>query len=99
MTNEQILQKVIEKAKENGFNTFKYYVDGCFHNWFSNGEGRYNQELTIIFSHDFAKCFWGEEETYNGTSGQCDNYLPAWKFYLQQMVLEEEPIKYLEKFL
>ena len=25
--------------------------------------------------------------------------LPAWKFHLQQMVLEENPIKYLERFL
>lgn len=25
--------------------------------------------------------------------------IPLWKFHLQQMVLEEDPIKYLEKFL
>lgn len=39
--------------------------------------------IPIIFSHDFAKHFFGEK----------------WKDNLQKMVLEEEPIKYIAKFI
>ena len=49
----------------------------------------------LIFNHDFAKAFWGETSTVCG----CDVGEPAWEFYLQQMVLEEDPVNYLEKFL
>ena len=66
---------------------------------------------TIIFNHDFAKAFWGEKEHYFGEEGvsECKcGYQPyesagagdmCWKVYLQQMVIEEEPLKYLEQFI
>jgi len=62
---------------------------------------------SLIFSHSFAKAFWGEENhSYDneGTCNTCQCYtlsdtLYCWQYYLQQMVLEEEPLKYLEKFL
>jgi hypothetical protein len=41
---------------------------------------------TLVFSHDFAKAFWKDAEW-------------EWKHYLQEMVLEENPIKYLEQFI
>ena len=64
----------------------------------------------IIFSHNFAKAFWGEDwfdsgdrcSVCNGTNFKCgddSDHLRAWEFHLQQMVLEKEPLKYLEKFL
>lgn len=68
----------------------------------------------LIFSHDFAKAFWGEEsyqfkeiiphdaEYFNEKEelvGQAMQALLSWEYHLQQMVLEEDPIKYLEKFL
>ncbi len=72
MNDEKILKKAIENAKNNGFKILnKHLAD---YNMFS-----------IIFSHDFAKAFWGEEGD--------------WKYNLQQMVIRKEPIKYLEKFL
>jgi len=39
--------------------------------------------IPIIFSHDFAKSFFGAE----------------WQEHLQKMVLEEEPIRYIENLL
>ena len=65
----------------------------------------------MIFSHSFAKAFWGEAyhqvepkdlystpwDLYDGL--QLYQYPKAWQYHLQQMVLEENPIKYLEKFL
>ena len=62
----------------------------------------------MIFSHEFAKAFWGEEkETYYEEWKDSTGYLEGnggyyqsnWQHHLQQMVLCKEPLKYLEKFL
>ena len=58
----------------------------------------------IIFSHSFAKAFWGEEKTGVGFTTKGGYTTPnewqlKWQFHLQAMVLKEEPIKYLEQFL
>ena len=95
MTNEQILRKAIEKAIKNGFIEDMNEVE------------RVSKELKdypiitkaavylTIFNHDFAKAFWGEEEIM-----QDERFtMPKWKVELQTMVLEKEPLKYIEKFL
>jgi len=97
MKNEIILKKVIEKAVKNGWTMWNMVgvkstiVNEKRCSWsgakefgigfFGGGVFTLND---IIFSHKFAKAFWGEEE---------------WGYQLQQMVLEKEPLKYLEKFL
>ena len=64
--------------------------------------------FSIIFSHSFAKSFFGEREYPSWLSDSIDpkaecsiEELPnkGWQYHLQQMVLEEEPLKYLERFL
>jgi len=90
MTNEQILKKAIEKALNNGW---------CKENISFNPR---NGAYAMIFSHDFAKAFWGEKEintTYQYVGNWQDVFLPAWQYHLQLMVLEKDPIKYLEKFI
>ena len=100
MTNEDILQKAIEKAEKNGFKTFRWYVDErYFDSWLNDGEGRYKQEYTIIFSHDFAKAFWGEDLTWIDSPDEERRFISGWAYHLQNMVLEEEPLLYLKKFL
>jgi len=110
MTNEQVLKKAIEKAVKNGFKYAPYTTTDGIHPVFIE-----IPEISIyrhlIFSHDFAKAFWGEKEHYFGKEGvsECKcGYQPyesalagdmCWEVYLQQMVLEEEPLKYLEKFI
>jgi len=111
MTNEQILQKAIEKAVENGYEFGKVLlkdpeVVGTFMEW--------REYYRIIFHLDFAKAFWGEEEITIarddalvvggnvdelGKNTTVEIQLLAWQHYLQQLVLEEEPLKYLAKFL
>jgi len=80
---------------------------------------------SVIFNHEIAKMFWGEEDVdeqgrnldkawnqYWEDSGmyidkrdfECEfGYdIPtqiSWKYHLQKMVLEKEPLKYMEKFL
>lgn len=55
----------------------------------------------IIFDKDFAKAFWGRNDArevgYNKHGDK--TFMLDWAYHLQQMVLEEEPLKYLEKFL
>ena len=64
-----------------------------------------DEEPLVIFTHKFAKKFWGNKDSYRNViaSGRKLNNTQAtqtaWKFHLQQMGLEENPIKYLEKFL
>jgi hypothetical protein len=48
----------------------------------------------FLFHHDFAKAFWGEKD-YHLPFGK----IKAWQDNLQQMVLEENPIDYLRKFI
>lgn len=59
----------------------------------------------IIFSHDFAKSFWKDDKKlrltiiHDGDEYYTQHGESAWQYHLQQMVLESEPLKYLEKFL
>ena len=89
MTNEQILKKAIEKAERNGWDNSHMIKQRI--SYFQMGvDGMYNH---VIFSHSFAKAFWGE----GGSTRQ--GYTKGWKDHLKLMVLESEPLKYLEKFL
>lgn len=86
MTNEQILKKAIEKAEKNGWKFGKIRHE-CSHGHYS--------PMDVIFQHNFAKAFWGTAKT--GWSANSNE--EEWQYHLQQMVLEENPIRYLEKFL
>lgn len=88
MTNEEILRKAIGKAEKKGYEvppeiSCEYKVDGASVEWVKSD---------IIFSHSFAKAFWNKQGVHTAS-------FPSWKFHLQQMVLEEEPLRYLEGFL
>lgn len=106
MTDKEILQKVIEKAEKNGYaRPIYFYSDECAtiedDGTIDNGEW-YENHITysiqqIIFSHDFAKAFWGEELIWITPDEEYTD--EAWKVHLQQMVLEKEPLKYLEQFI
>lgn len=105
MKNETILNKAIAKTEKNGFE-YRKFLNHHDH------PDRYNDHY-IIFDLDFAKAFWGEEEIcpaclkpYRLKYSECfclwsskpDTPI-AWQYRLQQMILEEEPLKYLEQFL
>lgn len=98
MTNEEILEKAVNKAVENGWKSLPWDKD--YASYVTDG---------FIFKHDFAKAFWGKEKLCSHCGkvyvnhGDCGVSFTegkeAFKYHLQQMVLEEEPIKYLEQFL
>jgi hypothetical protein len=67
-----------------------------------------------IFTHPFAKAFWGEKLLEDELFLDNDHWYPfgddlhgveqgfsgyVWQYHLQQMVLCENPLTYLERFL
>ena len=104
MTNKEILIKIIKKAELNNYKTPEFIEEFLIGDW--------RTIIYIIFDHDFAKAFWGERYIYNFPRGKkidsqeeipCEHFelgsIVSWQYNLQQMVLEPEPLKYLEKFL
>jgi len=113
MTDKEVLRKAIGIAMDNDEN---YYCDRL--NAISPKPDEFDYR-GIIFSHDFAKAFWGEEP-FNGfktffSDGYTYTMKPlyqmcndpeaakradaVWKAHLQQMVLCENTIDYLRKFI
>ena len=95
MTNEQILKKAIEKAVKNGFNMDKWWGS----KYHRKDKAEYLlmvfQEKQLIFSHDFAKAFFGKTTEWVAETGKVER----WQIHLQQMVIADDPIKYLERFI
>lgn len=50
----------------------------------------------VLYDHDFAKALWGDEYI-NYIVGESHLYLVAWQYHLQQMVLADNPVEYLEE--
>lgn len=93
MTDQEILTKAIEKAIAGGWDTtfmgtvgpLKYTVEGL--EWGSSVIASCEEQL--IFDHEFAKALWPGQINGPGFLG------PLWYFHLQQMVVADDPIKYL----
>ena len=107
MTNENILKLAIEKAEKNGWEHKSITGDMKFSDlngyWIS-----VDRYYSFIFSHDFAQAFWGEEKAIIIGEESKDSgkkritipiTIPAWQYHLRNMVIEEEPLKYIEQFL
>ena len=103
MTQEQILKKAIEKAIKNGLKQepteHVYLISRVF------GVKTINKEWLrgFILSHQFAKAFFGRKENpivdYD-LSGEPIQYMGwEWQYHLQQMVLSNDPINYLRRFI
>lgn len=115
MTDKEILQKAIVIAEKNGFelNDNHHLVIDNFteeivvqniiwsHNFAKALWGI--EEIPIVLCNDI-----GYKNKMGRGMWNCENcgdfrdyliFLPAWQYHLQQMVISENPIKYLEKFL
>lgn len=121
LSDEQILKKAIEKAVKNGWGwswfdgTEKLIKENfgggayCYSIKNRSGNNHPVNVYELIFSHEFAKAFFGEKplkvygglwNTYNEKPTTIELHeVPVYKHRLQQMVLEENPIKYLESYL
>ncbi len=90
MTDKEILIEVLKQTKNNGYQDNDDYYDVLI------SQDEFYSEDRFIFTHDFAKAFWGEDcyRVFGYSTGT-----PKWQYNLKKMVLCEEPLKYLEKFL
>jgi len=98
MNDKEILEKALFQAHQNGmrpqevekefFINWKPLYDTEpveYFPWLSEGAVSNLVAVSkVIFSHEFAKAFWKEED---------------WKVHLQQMVLEKDPVSYVGKFI
>lgn len=119
MKPEEILRLAIEKAEKNGF-SLKSLRKRVSDERDDNYRYLKNDDVMIsnldiyeiiIFSHEFAKAFFGEEikdsvreNDIHWTNSDAENINTLfigynWQHHLQQMVLEEKSIQYLEQFL
>jgi len=56
----------------------------------------------IVFDHDFAKAYWGENCWLcdKGIQGHLEHdKTTSWQYHLQQTALADNPVKYLGQFL
>lgn len=108
MTHREILEKSIRKAIDNGFRyrgykQFKVYVPDL--NWIEFNDLPLATHVSLepyslIFNHDFAKALWGEHTETMIVQNNTLNVkqvidMDGWRYHLQQMVIAEDPIKYL----
>lgn len=101
MTNKEILKRAIQKAIEGGYPVTN--VDGLM-----VVDGGIDKFLfSLIQMRRFAKVLWGNHEVkrpiyvdipIGDTSiAPTVKTQPNWQYHLQQMVIAEDPIKYLGK--
>ena len=92
MTQEAKLQKIIEKALENGWKDIvsRLVVEDILQEVHECGCSE------ILFSHSFAKAIWGEERVTGLTGDEYYEY-PNWQHHIQQAVISDDPIDYYYK--
>jgi len=97
---EHIMMKI--GAEPISDNSFIYRYKGRLIDTINvNGDGL----MLFLLSHDCAKALFGEEEVDTELEQAGDGYgkvsiwLPAWQYHLQQMILEEDRLEYIKKFL
>lgn len=115
MTNQQILEKAIQKAIDGGWQGFwgknkklesvtstQDAISGMptvtisiEHNGRIFGYGGI-PVFNVIFNHQFAKALWGEDWLSHNGDEWCCNAGEAWQYHLQMMVIDPNPIAYLE---
>ena len=96
MNKGQIFKKAIEKAVKNGYCTGFLSPEFGLRCEANSPESEETCVYTNIFSNDFAKAFWGGG-IKNNVHGCSVQY--SWSYHLQEMVVYEEPLEYIEKFL
>ncbi len=103
MTNQQILTQAIQKAIDGGWkNAWPFVcepypgVGDAKARWFF---GDSTPAEALLFNHAFAKALWGEDLVHgfkgNNLGQMYQFHRPSWQYHLQQMVVADDPIKYL----
>lgn len=98
--NQEILEKAIRKATNRGWSGNLDYSKVHDTTWIVYGnshtllDGSVPTEVLYHPSHSFAKAFFGDEPYYRFDGDSLDTPR-QWQYHLQQMVVSDDPIKYL----
>ena len=98
MRNSEILEKALEKARKKGYNKDVFNGPCAHEGFYLDGTNYY----AIIFDKDFMKAIWGTSSKFLPTSPthfHIGSDCVLWEWHGKQMLLAEEPLKYLEKNL
>lgn len=106
MSNGEILNKAMEKAYENGWQTSlgKYETDSSGKLLFRSSIGDFEplSIYQVIYDHGFAKALWGNSahaESYRNDLEHGYSFAPAWILHLQHMIVANDPVQYLGEHL
>lgn len=108
MTNKEILKKAIEKATGKVWKPL-FSLRVRYSAWWDENKDFHNY-YKLIFDHKFAEGLWGDDwfdewqrcPSCDGSEIKCgdaSDHIRAWQYHLQQLVLMEEPLKYIAKFI
>ena len=107
MTEKEIFKKAIEIAEGNGYKVHLELLPELPQNPTCAENLKYQllweKRYEVIFSHDFAKAFWGYEKISlqigNNKPIEGIDWMFVWEYHLQTMVLYTYPLEQLENFL
>lgn len=97
ITNKDILNAALEKAEQNGYEVPPFVEVDTNHGVLTNA-------YQIIFSHDFARAFFGEAEFYGNSEHDPGNPIKVfngfeYEYRLTEMALSGDPLSVLSKHL
>lgn len=108
MTNQEILEKAVQKALDRSLPYALITLSGKrlkdtseLNMWLDTGDISIEE---LIFNHAFAKALWNTANTTkvvydikidNGRRMSKPIWLEDWQYHLQMMVIADDPIKYL----
>lgn len=97
----EILQKAIEKAVENGWDCKIRFSKGSSIKGFILDPEDFDADFypIVIFSHDFAKAFWGEEDWKSTNVDITIHNLPAYLWHLARLAESEDRLEYIGRFV
>jgi len=103
MTDKEILEKAISLAIDGGYSVPEgQKIISLYSEWItytSKRQKEYSEQVAnLIFNHDFAKALWprghcGLQEELN--HDDFSRWIAHHLYHLQQMVIADDPIKYL----
>lgn len=106
MTNQQILEKAIQKAMANGWDEVdREFIVATDQNGFPyllNDSGDYPKTVNyhaLIFNHDFAKALWPGNILLDEGGVKIVTKEPLWRHHLMMMVVDPDPLVYLSQHI